>query len=1135
MLKYNDIITKLTDEQKIRILTGFGNISGKELEQLGIPKIKIANMKDYGKGLYPHPASLSHSWNAELWEKVALNKSLQMRDDGVNFAIASGAKIKISPYRKEITEDPYLASIISSAYMKAAAEGGIVAGASGYYVAESDVDWMDSEPNERILNEYVVYPYLDAAKDSGTDIIVTDARVPSEAYKNSCTYVQNAVSDKVDFLVCEHADDSHTVDYVNRGIICLNASSNALTSALTRYKKLEKKLDTDRETFETQLAEALADNTAISEQSIDNALDQELDFIFRCADPRYSLSELDESSDSLARRAVLESTVLVKNTNAVLPLSKDKKVAIIGDIAFSDKFDEDMATVCMRKLEEAGYIVIGISRGYDLNNINNERFFADALDLCDSADTVLFFCGAGYESERQIHKTEKLTLPPNQLFLAERLAKKGKAMVAIITSDHAPDIGFSENFGGVLLTPTEVKYSGDALVDILTGEYSPTGRLAYTLYSDTENSFAKARAYMKHYGIKIGPFIGYRYYDTAGMSVGYPFGHGLSYTEFKYSGISVNKNQVSFTVKNVGAVYGTETAQVYVGKKNSSVLRPKKELCGFVKIELAPLEEKQVTLSVEPSKIYYNGEFVTEQGEYTVYIGASVSDIRLKGEFSCGGTVLNEDRERLSDYLQTYSNILEGNYTLEADYSFMKKTSKNMLIGLGAIALAVSIAIFNVTTHLFSFFLGIIAAILAICAIIFFIVEGVERSKEHDDQREEIEEANKAHFEGAERIANLSTETMFRDSFDVEKEEKSEAKEIEDYNVDRDYAQYINTKLSLTDAIAEFVKFSEEKGFKLNKGVAENLFSSLMTSRFMIFSGVSAEGFNSFMLMLSDYFGSKAYVDIAKDEIAEGKSVFFDTDSQGYQRNKNLISALSSAKASHERIQFAAIDGISENNIEAWLEPFVRYVKTPRTRNQIYIFDENGKNRGDSIGRNLWIVMRAADAQGLDSLPAHVMKMAAVVDISFTKCPVSDEHMTTHGFSSYQADYFLKKDGGNKDVSEDMWKKIDKLEKYAQQYSDYSIGNKLWLDLEKKTSMLLACGIDAEEAIDAAVSICLLPSIVATLKNKITKEDRTVLQTVEAVFGEDNVQYSKAFILGAAVKNNGDSESVGSDNEITAE
>ena len=83
--------------------------------------------------------------------------------------------------------------------------------------------------------------------------------------------------------------------------------------------------------------------------------------------------------------------------------------------------------------------------------------------------------------------------------------------------------------------------------------------------------------------------------------------------------------------------------------------------------------------------------------------------------------------------------------------------------------------------------------------------------------------------------------------------------------------------------------------------------------------------------------------------------------------------------------------------------------------------------------------------------------------------------------------------------------------------------------------MLLACGIDAEEAIDAAVSICLLPSIVATLKNKITKEDRTVLQTVEAVFGEDNIQYSKAFILGAAAKNNGDSESVGSDNEITAE
>lgn len=1138
MLKYNDIITKLTDEQKIRILTGFGNMS-KELKQLGIPQIKIANMKDYGKGLYPHPASLSHSWNTELWESVALDKALQMRDDGVSFAIASGAKIKLSPYRKELTEDPYLASRISSAYMRSATEGGIAAGASGYYVAELDADWMDKEPNERALNEYIVYPYLDAAKDSGADIIVTDARVPSETYKDSCAYVQNAASGKINFLVCEHADDSHTVDYINRGIICLDASANALTSALTRYKKLKKKLDVDREAIEETLAEELASNTAIAEHSIDSAVDKTLDFIFKCAESQYSLKELDESREALAQRAVLESTVLVKNMNAVLPLAKDKRVAIIGDIAFSDAFDENIASICARKLEESGYIVAGASRGYDIKNINNEYYVSEALELCRDADVVLFFCGAGYEAERRIHKTEQLTLPPNQLYLADRIfkeiAKTEKKTVAVITSDHAPDIDFTKSFSGVILTPTEVKHSGEALADILTGKYSPTGRLAYTLYSDTEHSFAKAQAYMKHYGIKSGPFIGYRYYDTAGMSVGYPFGHGLSYTEFKYSGISVNKNQVSFTVKNVGAVYGTETAQVYVEKKNPSVLRPKKELCGFVKIELAPLEEKQVTLSIEPSKIYYNGEFVTEQGEYTVYVGASVNDIKLKGEFSCGGEVLSADGEHLSDYLQTHSNILEGNYTLEADYSFMKKPSKNKLIGLGAMALAVSIAIFNVTTHVLSLFLGIISAILAICAIVFFIVEGVERSKEHEAQQEEIKKANKEHFEDAERISDLSVEQMIKDEFDAEKEEKAEAKEIEDYDLDRDHAQYINTKLSLTDAIAEFVKFSEEKGFKLNKGVAENLFSSLMTSKCMIFNGLSAEGFNSFILMLADYFGSKAYVDIARNEVIDGKSVFFDTDSQGYQRNKNIIYALSSAKTSHEKIQLAAIDGINENNIEAWLEPFVRYIRTPRKRNQIDIFDESGKNRGDSIGSNLWIVMRASDTQGLDSLPVHVMKTAAVVDISFTRCPVSDEHTTNHGFSSYQAEYFLKKEGGKRDVSEDMWKKIDKLEKYAQQYSDYSIGNKLWLDIEKKTSMLLACGIDAEEAIDAAISICLLPSVVATLKNKTTKEDRTVLQTVEVIFGEDNIQYSKAFILSAAVKNNGDGESVDSDNEITAE
>ena len=129
MLKYNDIISKLTSEQKIRILTGVGNISGKDMRILGIPTLSAARIKSCMRDVYPHATSLSHAWNTELWEKVAGAKLSAMTADGVNFAIMPGAKIKLSPYRKETTEDPYLASSLSGAYLRAAKNSGTVASA----------------------------------------------------------------------------------------------------------------------------------------------------------------------------------------------------------------------------------------------------------------------------------------------------------------------------------------------------------------------------------------------------------------------------------------------------------------------------------------------------------------------------------------------------------------------------------------------------------------------------------------------------------------------------------------------------------------------------------------------------------------------------------------------------------------------------------------------------------------------------------------------------------------------------------------------------------------------------------------------------------------------------------------------
>ena len=1110
MLKYNDIITKLTDEQKIRILTGAGSISGKDMKILGIPEIKAIRLKDIDRDVFPHVTSLADSWNTDLWGSVAFSKLSSISDEQKVFAIVPGARIKLSPYRKEVSEDPYLASMISASFIKAATDAGVSAGAAGYYLTESDAEWLDKEPNQRILNEYVAAPYMRAGELGGSNIIITDVRTPNEAYKDSCEYIQNAADESL--FVCETASDEHTVDFVSRGIVCLKASQNALRQALSRYKKLKQLLDSGKDITLSQLEDELANRTAISEESVNAALDKTLEFIFKCADAQKPQAASEEIRDALALEALRQSTVLLKNSGNILPVEKGSSICVIGGIGASEDGEPALAARCGKLFEENGYKKVSIFKGY--NMLDYGYIDDEAVKSSARADITVLLLGSGRDAERRISKTEKLTLPPNQLRLAHKLAQKGKRVVAVILSEHAPDIEFSRELDAVLLAPTAVKQSADAIVDILSGMFAPSGRLAYTLYAGTETAFRKSRVYNEDYGMHSGPFIGYRYYDTAGMQVGYPFGYGLSYTDFVYSKLSISGNMISFNVRNAGKVAAAEVAQIYAGHRASSVLRPKKELCGFARVELKPGEKKRITLKLELPKVFDGDGFVQEKGIYDIYVGASVSDIRLKGKYSADGSVLLSDGEALSRYLQTYSNILEDNFTLEANYGSMKKTVKNILVGIGSLALAVSLAVFNITTGAASVFLGVLAGILAVVSIIFFIIEAVERSRAHAAERKRIAEANKEYFEEAEQIPVLSTDRMFKDEFDAVKEERIPESDVFASDNEFDNSEYIDDKFRIIDAVNEFNKFASDRGYKLGNGVAENLFSSLTVSRLMIFNGLSTEEFNGFIGLLSEYFESIVCVDNASKNESENESssVFFSYDHQWDHKNKSILNALQAASGANKKIQISAIDGITAENVNEWLEPFMKYVRSPKKRNEISVFDGYGKNYGYNIARNLWIVLRLEDGQTIDTLPDAVVKSAAVVKISFVRCQEEEDRTMPHGFTSYQADYMVLKESGRFDISEEIWKKIDRLEKYASDYSDYAIGNKLWRDLEKQLGMLLSCNFEMVDAVDAAIAGRLLPSVTAKLRGKLGKEDKTVLQSLEFIFGEDSIQYSKAFI-----------------------
>lgn len=1128
MLTYNDMIAELSDDQKIRILSGVGKISGKDMKNRGIPCINVGNMKDFDRDLYPHTTSVSHSWNTRLWSEVAAAKVNKMSKAGVDLFVAHGPKIKLSPYRKETTEDPYFSSVISAAYMKEAAARGMMTGASGYYISESDVKWLDESPNERVLNQFVVAPYKKALEISGAQVLVTDSRKLNEKYKDTSAYIQKAIADNTEFLVCEHATEDNTVDLVSRGIICLDGSANALKTALVRHRKLKKLLSEGKDVTLEQIEEEISSHKAISDEMLDASLDRTLDFIFKCTKEREPVQDIDIDESALALRATLESTVLLKNDGGLLPIKNVKSIVVV-DCVSDDCGEKDTLGAGIEEILKNKGIDIKRVRGISNAECNDDSVFS-INNMCQDADMTLLLLGSGYDAEKIIYKTEKLTLPPEQLYLSDKISKVTNKVVAVVLSEHAVDMDFARPFGALILTPLRIKYTASAITQIVMGESEAMGRLAYTLYSGSETALRKGYAYRSLHGMKAGTFIGYRYYDSADMCVGYPFGHGLSYTKFEYTQLSVSENEVAFTIQNTGTRRGCEVAQIYAGLDSSSILRPKKELLGFAKIELEPFEKKRITITIELPTVFVDGANVCEKGEYTVYVGASVSDVRLEGKIQSGETELQSDGERLSDYLQTKTNVLNDKYTLEADYSFMKNKEqfKNILVGVGAITLSIVLAVFNITTHLESMALGIISGILAFFAVIFFIIDAIERTKARSKQIAEIDEANKELFKDAEQIPVLSTQKMFEDNFDdVPAEDHKETEVFFNPQADLGVVGNVTDDFRILNAVREFNQFACERGYKLSRGVIENLFASLTSSRLLIVNGLNAEQFNSFILLISEYFESVACMDNSSktEENTEEKqkNVFFEYDHEGYKVKKNIFKAFSNAINMPSAVQIAAIDEITADNVNDWLAPLMKYLVSPKKSNDISISDD-GKISRYTISRNLWIALRLADDQTIDSLPIEMIRCASVVNISFTPCQISDDHMTTHGFNAHQADYMLEKESGKVEVPEDVWKKIDRLEKYATDYSGYKIGNKLWLELERHIGMLLACEMDISDAVDAALATRILPSITVELKDKLGKEDKTVYQMVEFVFGENNVTFSKAFAESLKLKDRSSEE-----------
>ena len=1100
MLKYEHIISRLSESRKIMLLTDIGSLSRKEFKNLGLPTIKTGRVEEYMHRVCPSSVVLANSWNTDLTQKIADNVFAAMAEDGVNLALMQGSKVKFDPRKTALSEDPILSSTMAAVYLKAAENKGVAVCITDYCIENSDIEWLDKVPDKRVIAEYLEKPQSDAAKEAKPTALMTDLFIKDKEYglenlaiASDATTGENRIAK---FIVCENASETQTVKLIQKGVICLKGSGFALENAIKRYEQL-----TNGETSAEEIEAEVGEGKAVSSELIDEAVDRVIAFVMECNEKQSLIKPMSEKREALFSRSVKESAVLLQNRDKCLPLAHTNRIFIVGDI--KTQSGESVAERCTMFLTDMGYGCVDSARGYEIDKDRSEECLDEVLDYPDDADIVLLLFGTDREREAKQKITGDLHLPANQEALAHSLLLQKRKVVSVVSSSYSFDVRAVENFDAVMVMDLHTDQSPEALADIVTGQFNPSGKLSNTLYRNTDHVIKKQR-YYKSVGMKSGCFIGYRYYDTVDYNPGFCFGHGIGYSDFHYSHHRLKKNKVIFKLSNRGKLDGVETVQMYVGMKSKSTVRPKKELVSFLRVALKAGESRTVEMDLALPSVYdeESGKYVTEKGEYEIYVGSSVSDIRFSVSYNGGDSELNTEREGLYKYLQSESNIIAEKYTLEANYGYMKKTIKNLLSGISLLILTVLLRVYCRSNDIENGFLNFLSVALAVIAGVFFVSELVERRKLAIKEKADMESANQQYFADAETLEIFSTERMFADEFDSKTSEEGAPQRVDD-DLAPDRLAYIDKDFDLAVAAKELETFAFERGLKLEFDKICEILASIVSSKLIVLHGMNDEDFKLLMNVLGEYFDSDPHVDTVDEGFRDAKDVLFDND---LSKRPTMI-AIETARAQRHKVHFAALTNVKLCDVDAYFTPFARYAKNPDTQNAVKVNLNASSNNTYYVPQNLWFVLNLADVEAIDTMPKAISEIASVTDLSFVRCEIAENTTPTHRFYYYQMEYIVDRIVDKCAVGEATWKKLDSFVAELNKATEYSITNKQWVGLERFIAAFASAGEEIEGGFKHAIASRILPDVLALMSKDEISFD--LVGALNGAFDEETADFCR--------------------------
>ena len=654
------LISKLAIEEKAALLQGWTTWTTREIKHLGIPAIFLSDgphglRKQAGAGdhlglnasvpatCFPTSATMANSWDPELGEALGTALGEEAAANDVNIVLGPGLNIKRSPLCgrnfEYFSEDPYLAGKMAASYVRGIQKSGVSACPKHFAVNSQELRRMamDSVVDERTLREIYLTGFEIAVKEGDPKAVMTSYNMVNGAYANENAHLLTDILRKEfgfsGFVMTDWGGDNDHAEGVKAGSALVMPAPGP-DCALQLLKALEE--------------------GRVTEEDIDARLREILPVVLATHEAVAKAPKtFDKEAHHEIARKCAEATVVLLDNDGILPLKNQGKIALIGDFAETPRYQGAGSSLVnstrLDNLKDAlahdGVEICGYARGYNrLEAAPDTKAIEEAVALAKEADTVLLCVGLDEILESEGLDRGHMELREGQKALIDAVAEVNGNVILVLSGGAPFVMPAREKYRAAIHGYLSGQAGANAMADALLGKINPCGKLNETwpLALEDNPSYPYFPSKERTSEYREGLYVGYRYYDTAGKPVRYPFGYGLSYTLFSYSDIQADDQSVSFTVKNSGSRDGAEIAQVYVSCPGGKVFRPAKELKGFAKVFLKAGESRRVTVKLDDKAFrYFNvrtDRWEVESGEYVISVAANVCDVRLKASVTVKGT-----------------------------------------------------------------------------------------------------------------------------------------------------------------------------------------------------------------------------------------------------------------------------------------------------------------------------------------------------------------------------------------------------------------------------------------------------------------------------------------------------------------